>query len=469
MNLLQYNSFYLVGIKGVAMTSLAQLLLDAGKTVQGSDTPENFPTKVQLDRLNISVDTNFDTPLPAKTDCVIYTGAHGGQTNPQVQWAKENNLPTITAAKALAYFFNQKQGIAICGVGGKSTVSAMIAWVLSSLDMSPSFSVGVGNIPGLNRTGAWTNSKYFVAEADEYVEDPSVVSKEGKITPRFAYLKPFMIVAPNLRFDHPDVYKSFAHTKEIFGQFFAQINHGGALIVNADDQQLLQLAKKSPAQVITFGETDSADFQLTSYHSHPGHTHASFSYQEEEYELTLQIPGKYNALNALAAIAASTQLNPLALTNHNLDQFRSTSRRFENIGLINGVQCYDDYAHHPHEIEAAIEAISEWYPTERKVIAFQSHTYSRTKQLFDEFVDSFSGATEVVMTDIFSSAREQADPTISSTKLCKAIQEKYNIPAQNLKTNEKLAQYFKTELRPGDVFLTLGAGDIYEVYELING
>lgn len=469
MNLLQYNSFYLVGIKGVAMTSLAQLLLDAGKQVGGSDVPEDFPTKFQLDLLNLSVDTNFNTPLPTNIDCVIYTGAHGGQTNPQVAWAKDNNLPTITHAQALAFFFNQKQGIAVCGVGGKSTVSAMITWILVSLNMSPSFSVGVGNIPGLNRTGAWTGSKYFVAEADEYVEDPTVINPTKDIIPRFTYLKPWMIVCPNLKFDHPDVYKNFNRTKEVFGKFFSSIDNGGALIVNGDDPELLLLARKASAQMITYGESPEADFQLTGYHSHAGHTHLSFNYQERDYELTLQIPGRFNALNALAAIAASAQLNPLALTNHNLDQFRSTSRRFENIGLINGVQCFDDYAHHPHEIKAAITALNEWYPSQRKVIAFQSHTFSRTKQLFDEFVDSFSGATEVVMTDIFSSAREQADPTISSTKLCKAIQEKYNIPAQNLKTNEKLAQYFKTELRPGDVFLTLGAGDIYEVYELING
>ncbi|MFH2118445.1 MAG: UDP-N-acetylmuramate--L-alanine ligase [Candidatus Paceibacterota bacterium] len=469
MDLLQYNSFYLVGIKGVAMTSLAQLLLDAGKQVRGSDVAEDFPTKFQLDRLSLTVDTEFTTPLPADVDCVIHTGAHGGQTNPQVVWAKENNLPTITHAQALAFFFNQKQGIAVCGVGGKSTISAMITWILSSLHMNPSFSVGVGNIPGIDRTGAWTDAKYFVAEADEYVEDPTVINPTNEITPRFAYLKPFMIVTPNLRFDHPDVYKDFDHTKEIFSKFFEQINHGGALIVNNDDEQLMQLARKSPAQIITFGEAEFSDFQLTNYQSQAGHTQSTFNYQDQEYSLKLQVPGKFNALNALAAIAACAQLNPAALTNHNLDQFRSTARRFENIGLIDGIQCFDDYAHHPHEIKAAIKALNEWYPAQRKVIAFQSHTFSRTKQLFVEFVDSFADATEVVMTDIFSSAREQADPTVSSTTLCEAIEEKYpNIKAKNLGTNESLANYFKTELKPGDVFLTLGAGDIYEVFESLK-
>lgn len=464
MELLQYTSFYLVGIKGVAMTSLAQLLLDAGKKAQGSDVTEDFPTKIQLDRLQLSADTSFSTPLPSDVDCVIYTGAHQGQHNPQVEWARANNIPTLTHAQALAYFFNQKQGIAVCGVGGKSTISAMITWVLTSLQLDPSFSVGVGNIPGLNATGAWTNSPYFVAEADEYVEDPSVNGAE--IVPRFAYLHPSITVCPNLRFDHPDVYRDFDHTREVFKTFFGQTKD--TLIVNADDTELLELAKQSHSKILTFGESETADFRLTSYTVENGKSHSIFEYQGSAYAFTLTIPGKFNALNALAAIATATQVDPRTLDQHSLETFRSTSRRFENIGTINGVQCYDDYAHHPHEIKAAIAALNEWCPTQRKVIAFQSHTFSRTKQLFDEFVDAFADAQEVVMTDIFASAREASDPTISSTILCEAIEQKYGIKATNVSTNEKLAEYFKTNLQAGDVFLTLGAGDIYEVYDVIR-
>lgn len=463
MELLQYTSFYLVGIKGVAMTSLAQLLRDANKKVQGSDVTEDFPTKIQLDRLQISVNTNFAVPLPSNIDCVIYTGAHHGQQNPQVVWARENGIPTITHAQALAYFFNQKQGIAVCGVGGKSTISAMITWVLNSLQLNPSFSVGVGNIPGLEKTGAWTDSPYFVAEADEYVEDPSVSGAE--IVPRFAYLQPSITVCSNLRFDHPDVYRDFNHTKDVFKTFFEQTKD--VLIVNADDSALLELAQQTGKKVITFGESEQVDFRLIGYAAKAGETKTMFEHEGTAYAFTLAIPGKFNALNALAALVATSQIDPRALEHHSLKTFRSTSRRFENIGIINGVQCYDDYAHHPHEVAAAITALNEWYPTQRKVVAFQSHTFSRTKQLFDEFVDSFANAQEVVMTDIFSSAREASDPTISSTILCEAIQQKYGIKATNVGTNEKLAEYFKSELKPGDVFLTLGAGDIYEVFKIL--
>jgi UDP-N-acetylmuramate--alanine ligase len=467
MNILNYSSFYFVGVKGVAMTSLAQMLIDANKSVIGSDVDQEFVTEKQLQKLNIKID-NFKLPLPNNINCVVYTAAHGGVDNPQVQWAKENNIPTFSQAEAIASLFNQKQGLAVCGVGGKSTVSAMITWIMKSIGQNPSFSVGVGNIPGLEKTGAWTDSKYCVVEADEYVIDPHAPEKGEDIIPRFSFLKPFINVCTNLRYDHPDVYKDFDHTKEVFKKFFEQTDDNGYLVINADDEELLKIAHQTNKKIITFGESPESDFRLTDYSSREGITRGIFEYKNNSYELVLQIPGKFNLLNALAAIAAIAPLHSEALEKHNLKNFKSTARRFENKGKINGAQCFDDYAHHPKEVEAAIKAINDWYPNSRKVIAFQSHTYSRTKQLFNDFVDSFEKAGEVVMIDIFSSAREKDDPTISSDLLCEKIQEKYpNVKAQNLKNIETLSDFFNDNLQPGDIFITLGAGDIYEVYELI--
>lgn len=467
MNILDYSSFYFVGIKGVAMTSLAQMLIDTGKTVVGSDVEQEFVTEKKLKELNIQID-NFELPLPENIDCVVYTAAHQGVDNPQVKWAMENNIPTFSQAEAIASLFNQKQGLAVCGVGGKSTVSAMIAWIMTSIELNPSFSVGVGNIPGLEKTGAWTDSQYCVAEADEYVIDPNAPEKGEEITPRFSFLKPYVNVCTNLKFDHPDVYRDFDHTKEVYKKFFEQTSSNGFLVVNADDEELMAIAKQVDKKIVSFGENEAADFRLVDYTSAEGSTKGSFTYQDNTYELELVIPGKFNLLNALAAIAAVAPLHPEVLTDHNLKGFKSTARRFENIGEKSGVQCFDDYAHHPNEISAAIKAINDWYPNRRKVFAFQSHTYSRTKNLFEEFIDSFAEANEVLMIDIFSSAREKDDPTVSSTLLCEKISEKYpNIFAKNLGNVESLANFFKSELQPGDVFVTLGAGDIYEVYDLL--
>ena len=463
IDILNFNNFYLVGIKGVAMTSMAQLLTDADKKVTGSDVEEEFVTQEILDKLEIKIDSNFSTPLPKDTDCVIYTAAHQALENPQVKQAIDKKIPVISQAEAVALLFNQQEGIAVCGVGGKSTVSAMISWVLHDLKQDFSFSVGVGNIPGINKTGQWSpESKHFVIEADEYVIDPQA---KFAAQPRFSFLKPQLTVCTNLKFDHPDVYKDFNHTKKTYNDFFRQIKSGGKLIVNMAD---LGHLNDISIPKLTFGEDPRATLSLRSYQSQLGQTTTKFSYQNQTYELKLQIPGKYNVINALATILALTQLeiDPKQAAD-SLSSFSSTKRRFEFIGEKNGVSYYDYYAHHPLEVKAAIAALCDWYPKQRKVIAFQSHTYSRTKELFDDFIDSFADASEVVMIDIFSSAREKADHSVSSDKLCEAIYQKYHLPAQNLKSIDRLAKYCQDHLNPGDVLITLGAGDIYQVHSLI--
>jgi len=464
IDILNFNNFYLVGIKGVAMTSMAQLLIDAGKKVAGSDVEEKFVTQEILDKLEVKIDTNFTQTLPTDIDCVIYTAAHQALENPQVKQALTKKIPVVSQAEAVASLFNQQAGIAVCGVGGKSTVSAMISWVLNDLKPNFSFSVGVGNIPVINKTGQWNlDAKYFVIEADEYVINPQA---GFAAQPRFSFLKPYLTVCTNLKFDHPDVYQDFDHTKQTYNDFFRHIKPGGKLIINSNDLQ--HLDNNLPIPKLTFGEDSHATLSLISYQSQLGQTISKFSYKNKTYNLKLQLPGKFNVINALAAILALTQLgiDPQQAVD-SLATFASTKRRFEFIGEKNQVNYYDDYAHHPHEIKAAIAALADWYPEQRKVIAFQSHTYSRTKELFDEFVDAFAIADEVVMIDIFSSAREKADLSISSDKLCESINQKHQLPAQNLKNINNLAKYCKNKLNPGDVLITLGAGDIYQVHNLI--
>lgn len=468
--MLSYQHFYLVGIKGVAMASLAQCLVDAGKSVQGSDLAEEFVTQPLLDKLGVQIDIGFDAEVPGDIECLIYTAAHSAQKNPQVVSVMARGLVVISQAEAIAELFNAKKGIAVCGVGGKSTTSAMISWILEKSGRVPSFSVGVGNIPDLDKTGQWsTESEFFVAEADEYVIDPSAPSRGEEITPRFSFMQPFITVCTNLRFDHPDVYKDFAHTQKVFADFFGQIKEGGALVVNGDDAELMKVAQSSQKNVLSFGRAENANLHITDFQSREGTTHTTFTFQNQEYMLELQIPGEFNAMNACAAILASylagTSIDESVSA---LKEFRSTQRRSEFVGEKNGVRYYDDYAHHPNEVANIIHAYKEWFPNARLVVAFQSHTYSRTKALFVDFVQAFAEANEVVMIDIFASAREQFDPSMTSDLLCAAITEKFpQITAKNLKTIPNLANFCKTELQPGNIFLTLGAGDIYKVHELI--
>lgn len=468
-DLLSLQNFHLVGIKGVAMASLAQLLLDAGKRVTGTDVEADFVTKTILDRLDISIGSDFEVSFPMETQAVVYTAAHGGPKNPMVLRAKSEGLKVVSQAEALAEFFNHKDGIAVCGVGGKSTTSAMISYIFEKVS-AQSFSVGVGDIVGLGKTGQWLEqSQYMVAEADEYVIDPSAPSRNEEIVPRFSFLKPKMTVCTNLGFDHPDVYRDFSHTKKVYQKFFEQIKPGGSLIINADNQDLKELSSTVGTAVYSFGEAESATLRLIDFASSKGKTVSKLVLHGKSYELVLQVPGKFNVMNAMAAVLATNLAGvSVEASIEALLEFASTKRRFEVIGQKNQVMYFDDYAHHPDEIKAVIGALNEWYPHEQKIVAFQSHTFSRTKELFGEFVDAFDAASKVVMIDIFPSAREQFDPTITSDLLCEAINQKSGFEkATNLHTVANLAEYFK-KLPGNSVVLTVGAGDIYEVHDLVQ-
>lgn len=473
--MLEYEHFYLVGIKGVAMTALAACLVDAGKNVRGSDVAADFPTKKSLAKLNLNLDFDFTAVLPAEAQVVIFSGANGGSHNPQVLAAKARGLLVLTHAQALAEFFNSKNGIAVCGVGGKSTISAMLA--LATQKLAPqSYAVGVGEILGLEQIGQFLpQAPFFIAEADEYVEDSVAAQaaiKDGvAITPRFSRLKPETIICSSLRFDHPDVYRDFAHTKEIYLNFFRSLKNEGTLIYNGDDQNLTALVKQlqsenRPCHFFSYGEGETSDFRLSDYQVVKQKAYFQITYQKQTFSLTLNLPGKFNALNSTAAFAAAIPLGlDLNLFAQALASYQSVKRRFEFIGERHGVLCYDDYAHHPAEVAAAIQALKTWYPERKVVIAFQSHTYSRTKQLFAQFVDAFAQAEQVVMIDIFPSAREAFDPSVSSDMLCAAINKKFPYhQAKNLHTIQNLKE-FLAQQKTGTVFLTLGAGDIYEVYE----
>ena len=442
------------------MTSIAQCLLDAGKTVRGSDVAEDFVTEPILTRLAVKIDEIATIPdfKNQKIDAVIYTAAHQGVDNPQVQAAFALGIPIYTQAGALAEFFNQKDGIAVCGVGGKSSVSAMITFVLNHLSPQElSFSVGVGEIIGMPRTGQWkSEAKFFVAEADEYVIDPHAREKGQMLVPRFAFLQPFATVCTNLKYDHPDVYASFEDTKKTFSKFFSQIKTNGHLIINGDNQDLVQLVKelnRPDIKITTFGESENCDFRL------------------QDFDFALQVPGKFNLMNALAASTCLTQLGfDKTQIISSLNQFRSTKRRFELVKKDEQHWHYDDYAHHPSEILAVIDTLNENFGEQKKLISFQPHTFSRTRQLFDEFVDALATHTkandEILLIDIFPSAREAFDPDMNCDKLVTAVKAKYpNCQIQNLKTREALANYVKQSNYT--IFITIGAGDIYHVHELL--
>lgn len=468
MNILDYQSFYLVGIKGVAMTAMAQLLIDAGKLVQGSDVTEEFVTQHRLDQLGVAIHSLND-PLVPNIDCVIYTAAHGGETQSQVKSAIAAQIPVLSHAAALGELFNQKQGIAVCGVGGKSTISAMIAWILEKNGVAPSYAVGVGEIIGMDRSAQWRQeSQWMIAEADEYAVNPSQVKLGQDLIPRFSFLKPQITVCSQIMFDHPDVYRDEQHTHQVFENFFQQIAPTGTLVIH-QSAAMLGLTHAAQQQ-LTYGSIPTCQAMVTLNQPQTSHTAAgTITIANQSHQVSLLIPGKYNLENAAAAVLTAMQLgiSPADAISA-LASFRSTSRRFEFKGEKNGVIYYDDYAHHPMEIAAVLAALKESFGDKRVVVAFQPHTFSRTKQLFNQFVVTLARAPELILLDIFASAREPVDDSVSSDQLADAIQQQNpQLQVNNLHTLSNLTTYCHSALQHDDLLITLGAGDIYQVHDQI--
>jgi UDP-N-acetylmuramate--alanine ligase len=259
LSLNRIKSIHFTGIKGVGMTALALCAQDLGKKISGSDTDETFPTSAILQARGIKSKIGFAPKnLPSNCDLLIFTGAHGGATNPEVIAAQKLSIPVLSHAEALALFTQNKQTIAVAGVGGKSTTSAITATVLDVAGLKPSFAVGVGNIPALGAPGRFVRkTPFFVVESDEYVTDP-----QTNLIPRFHHLDPFIAIITNLEHDHPDVYPTLADVFAAFKIFIDKVKPNGLVIVNIDNPRIRQLVADISRPVVSYGFSPQADWRL---------------------------------------------------------------------------------------------------------------------------------------------------------------------------------------------------------------
>lgn len=457
MNLKKIKTIHFTGIKGVGMTALALCADDIGKKISGSDTPEVFPTSKVLKKRKIKIKLGFSPAhLPNNCDLVIYTGAHGGQDNLEVQAALKLKIPVLSHAQALGLFSHNKQTLAVAGVGGKSSTAAILATVLTTAGCSTGFAVGVGDIPCLGAPGRLRkNAQYFVVEADEYVTDPL-----HNQTPRFHYLNPYLAIITNLEHDHPDVYQNLEQIFDSFKTFVKPVPVAGAVIANFDNPHLRRWLKTIDKPVITYGFSPQADWRILKTYVAEQKQFISFQYQDLIWpDLVLRLPGDYNALNALAVVAASYHLGLSQPTIYQgLTKFNGSKRRFELIAAVKGIVLYDDYAHHPTEIKALLKAAKAWLPNRRLIIIFQSHTYSRTKNLLKEFSHSFALADIVIVNDIFASARESDNLGLTGKNLTQSIKQFH---PQTVYCPDKPATlaYLKDTITKGDAIFTVGAGN----------
>lgn len=439
---------HFTGIKGVGMTALALAGQDRGWQVRGSDTKEPQITDQPLKKREIEVFTRFTPRNISKIeksrrwpliDRLIYTGAHHGFHNVEPKWAVSRKIPVQNYALALGDFFQDKKQLCVCGVGGKTTTAAMLATILYLNKQKPSWVIGTSEVASLPAPGHWDKQgEWVVIEADEYVADPG-----HDRTPKFFYLNPAVIICTNIKHDHPDIYPTIKETVNTYVKFFKKLPPGGLLLLSKQaegrvEEKLAQLRENGVRVEV---------------------------YDDNKTVGALKVPGEYNLKNALAALAAAeyvgvSRVKALAA----LSKFTGLKRRFEFHGEVNGVRLYDDYAHHPHEIEALIKAAREEFPDRRLRLVFHPHTYSRTKALFAEFVQVLTQADEAILFPVFASAREEKDPTVSSKKLTEAVIEAGG-QARFVKSMKKLVEYLEGTAKPRDIIFTVGAGDIYLLHE----
>lgn len=451
---------YFVGIKGVGMTSLAVYLMQQGYDVTGSDVEDVFQTDEVLQKQGISVQRGFSAEnIHPVYDLVIVTGAHGGMTNPEAQEALRYNIPTFMHGKFLGECMNQKRGISVAGCHGKTTTSSMIATLLSLGGHDSSYAIGAAGILPLGAGGHWGRGDYFVAEADEYVTCPFTDP-----TPRFLWQHPHIAVITNIEYDHPDVYPSLAAVKKAYMRFAAGMSRDSIIIACADDPVVVSCleAFRKNHQVYTYGITKAADYQVKTVKTSEGNTTIRMYHKKRPVaECILHVPGEHNTRNALAAsVVANLAGMEWKKIEVILPKFQGAKRRFERIGLRHDVILYDDYAHHPSEIAATIQAARQWYPQRRLIVLFQPHTYSRTKKLLPEFAACFRGADLAILTDIYPSARELPDSSISSEQIVRQAQQ-YGKLVRYLPTKDKTLEFLSGYVRPNDIIITMGAGTIY--------
>ncbi len=466
LRLSQCRHAYLVGIKGVGMTSLAVLLQQAGLTVAGADTEETFVTDQLLAQHQIVPDSFASAILPDKTDVVIYSGAHQGANNPLVKLARTKKIPTLSQAEALGLLSVRKETIAVAGVGGKSTTAALLSWILEVGGQDPSYSVGVGNIPNLGSSGRWRKNRGpFVVEADEYVADPT-----QNLTPRFLYLRPKHLICTSLSYDHPDVYQSLADTQQAFSSLLAYLTPESILVYNGDLPVLVELVRNHPGQFrrLSVGEGKHNQVRINDFQVVAGVGLATIiapGLPLDHQLIRSPIPGKHNLLNAVYAAVMAAELGvDLSAIDQAITSFRSTQRRFEYIGrTLAGCECYDDYAHHPREIVAIGETLHDWFPGKKLAVAFEPHTFSRTKALYADFLNALEGLkAQVFLLPIFASARETEDASISSVMMADDLTRR-GVEVRYCPDQTTLLEYIQA-LDADTVLITLGAGTIYKVY-----
>lgn len=460
----------MIGIKGVGMTMLAQYFAENGIEVSGSDVVEKFMTDKVLSDSGVKLSENFsETNMPNDAQLIIYSTAYGPDSNIEVKKALNGKIKVLTYAQALGEVFNQKHGISVIGSHGKTTTTAWLGFVMEKAGLSPSVMVGA-NVPQFNGTSLVGKSDYLVIEADEYQN-------------KLQYFQPKAVLLNNIDYDHPDFFPSKDDYLNVFVEYIKKIPAKGFLVANFDDPNIRKIANVNcRGKVISYAINESADFVAYDIKSENSKQYFKVklgvdeSDEDEEVlandlgDFSISLSGRHNIYNSLAIIATCVELNiELVKIRKYLEEFTGTSRRMQIMGEYRGATVIDDYAHHPSEIKATLEAARQKFGNKKLRVVFHPHTYSRTLALLDDFATSFELADELVILDIYGSAREKQGGVHSNDLIEKILE--YNRSknkSQDVKYIPDLTgceKYFKESAERGEIILLMGAGDVFRVGE----
>lgn len=444
---------HFIGIGGIGMCGLAELLHNMGSSVSGSDLSEN-PNVVRLRELGIQVVIGHAPENVQNCDVAVYSSAVK-PTNPEFAEARRLGVPLIPRAESLAEIMRLKRGIAVGGSHGKTTTTSMIAAIFLEAAANPTIVVG-GRLDLIKSTAQLGSGEWMIAEADE---------SDGS----FSRLNPEIALVTNIDNDHLDHYGTFQHLKQAFFEFAGRVPFYGAAVVCWDDASIRETFEHFGKRLLRYGFRDDCDLRLEGDRG----TYSVYRHGQLLGGITLNVPGRHNALNAAAAIATALEAGvDFATCVRGLERFRGVDRRFQLKGEVRNILVYDDYGHHPTEIEAVLQAYRERHGDRRLIVAFQPHRFTRTKFCWDQFLTCFARADQLWLADVYA-AGEDALVGIDSDSMRAGVLASGQAPREGVHRLESKmglsanlsqhAQALASALRPGDALFTLGAGDIHKL------
>lgn len=444
------KQIHFVGIGGAGMGGIAEVLLNEGYKISGSDIGENAVVK-RLTALGaeIKIGHSRENILDASV-IVVSTAIH--KDNPELIAAAELRIPVVRRAEMLAELMRFRHGIAIAGTHGKTTTTSLIASVLAEGQFDPTFVIG-GLLNSAGTNARLGTSRYLVAEADE--SDAS-----------FLHLQPMVAVVTNIDEDHMETYQGdFEKLKDTYIEFLHNLPFYGVAVVCIDNPVVREILPRIARQVITYGFSQDADVQATNYTQSGGVSNFTVEVDgKAPLDLSVNLPGQHNVLNALAAIAVAKDegVEDVAICKA-LQEFAGIGRRFEKLGTISTVEgemeMVDDYGHHPTEVAATIKAMRLGWPDRRLTMIFQPHRYSRTRDLYEDFVEVLSEVDCLILLDVYA-AGETPIASADSKSLARSIRQRGQVEPIYVSDSEKLAEVLVNQLEDEDMVITQGAGNI---------